>query len=89
MHAGFSTINTQQFGRQFVKLVANPHDLLMWHKPKRETGSKKPMGDASVLPPALDNIALDEYVKEHLVAALDILPAQDMTAALHQVHYGW
>lgn len=83
--AGFSTINTQRFGHQFVGRVANPHDLLMWFKPKREKGPKKHASDAPIMPPAPDSIALDEYVREHLLAALDILPAQDMTAALQQV----
>lgn len=66
--------------------VANPHDLLMWFKSKQKTqGPRRAADEASLVPPALDSIALDAYVSEHLVAALDILPAQDMTAALHQV----
>ena len=31
-YSGFSTINTQRFGQQFVGKVANPHDMILWHK---------------------------------------------------------
>ena len=31
-YTGFSTINAQRFGQRFVGKVANPHDILLWHK---------------------------------------------------------
>ena len=31
-YSGFSTINTQRFGQKFVGKVANPNDILLWHK---------------------------------------------------------
>ena len=31
-YTGFSTINSQRFGQKFVGKVANPHDVLHWHK---------------------------------------------------------
>ena len=31
-YTGFGTINTQRFGQKFVGKVANPHDVLHWHK---------------------------------------------------------
>lgn len=31
-YSGFSTVNTQRFGQQFVSKVANPHDMILWHK---------------------------------------------------------
>ena len=31
-YSGYSTINTQRFGQQFVGKVANPHDMILWHK---------------------------------------------------------
>ena len=31
-YSGFSTINTQRFGQMFVGRVANPHDMILWHK---------------------------------------------------------
>ena len=37
-YTGFSTINAQRFGQQFVGKVANPHDLLLFQK----TPARKP-----------------------------------------------
>ncbi len=31
-YTGFSTINAQRFGQKFVGRVANPHDMLLFHK---------------------------------------------------------
>jgi double-strand break repair protein MRE11 len=31
-YTGFSTINVQRFGQKYVGRVANPHDILLWHK---------------------------------------------------------
>ncbi len=31
-YTGFSTINVQRFGQKFVGRVANPHDMLLFHK---------------------------------------------------------
>jgi double-strand break repair protein MRE11 len=31
-YTGFSTINSQRFGQKFVSRVANPHDMLLFHK---------------------------------------------------------
>ncbi|CAG9463860.1 unnamed protein product [Pedinophyceae sp. YPF-701] len=31
-HAGFPTINSQQFGARFVDRVANPQDIMLWSK---------------------------------------------------------
>ena len=37
-YTGFTTINAQRFGQKFVGKVANPHDILLWHKaPVRKT----------------------------------------------------
>lgn len=42
-YTGFSTINAQRFGQKFVGKVANPHDILLWHK--------APVRKAKVQPP--------------------------------------
>lgn len=34
-YTGVSTINSQRFGQKFVGKVANPHDVLHWHKSKK------------------------------------------------------
>ena len=31
-YSGFTTINTQRFGQTFVGVVANPNDIILWHK---------------------------------------------------------
>ena len=33
---GFSTINPQRFGQKFVGKVANPHDVLLFHKSQKK-----------------------------------------------------
>ncbi len=39
-YGGFTTINPQRFGQEYVGKVANPHDMLAWAKTKR-AGPKK------------------------------------------------
>lgn len=31
-YTGFTTIHTLRFGQRFVNRVANPNDILLWHK---------------------------------------------------------
>lgn len=42
---GFSTINTQRFGQKFVGKVANPHDVLLFHKSSVKRGTRGDGGD--------------------------------------------
>ena len=42
---GFSTINTQRFGQKFVGKVANPHDVLLFHKSSVKRGTRRDGGD--------------------------------------------
>jgi double-strand break repair protein MRE11 len=37
-YSGFSTVNPQRFGQRFVGRVANPNDILLFHR-KRNTTS--------------------------------------------------
>ena len=39
-YTGFSTINSQRFGQKFVGKVANPQDVLHWHKAAAKKTSK-------------------------------------------------
>ena len=41
-YTGFSTINSQRFGQKFVGKVANPHDVLHWHKAAAKRLTKVP-----------------------------------------------
>jgi len=39
-HSGFSTLNNQRFGSRFVKEVANPSDILCFHRKRSTDGPK-------------------------------------------------
>lgn len=38
-YTGFTTIHTLRFGQRFVNRVANPNDILLWHKTTERCGS--------------------------------------------------
>jgi len=40
-HSGFSTLNNQRFGSRFVKEVANPSDILCFHRKRSKDGPKE------------------------------------------------
>ena len=40
-HTGFSTLNNQRFGARFVGRVANPADILMFHRKRKPQDAKK------------------------------------------------
>ena len=40
-HQGFTTLNNQRFGSRFVKDVANPSDILLFHRKRAETSRKE------------------------------------------------
>lgn len=55
-YTGFSTINVQRFGQKFVGKVANPHDVLLWHKVRGfSAGAPSPSAGAS---PSQDELLL-------------------------------
>ena len=39
-HSGFTTLNNQRFGSQFVGEVANPSDILLFHKRRQAESAK-------------------------------------------------
>jgi hypothetical protein len=49
-YTGFSTINAQRFGQQFVGKVANPHDLLLFQK----APARKPKACSPLIPFSLE-----------------------------------
>ena len=62
-YTGFSTINAQRFGQKFVGKVANPHDILLWHKApvrKAKVGGTATHGFVNMLaancPPHLEHV---------------------------------
>lgn len=95
---GFPTVPLQRFGAPFQGRVANPWDLLQFHKAaqRRTGGGKKehageplaPEGGAEAgeyLAPELGDFRrIDALVAEHLLATLQILTEGDMAAALEE-----
>ena len=97
---GFPTVPLQRFGAPFQGRVANPWDLLQFHKAaQRRTGAGKkehaatgeslaPEGAAEAgeyLAPELGDFRrIDALVAEHLPATLQILTEGDMAAALEE-----
>lgn len=88
-YTGFSTINAQRFGQKFVGKVANPHDILLWHKaPVRKAKAPGEVSESASLtegirPEALDERQIEDLIAEHLQQHLEILPEQDLANALH------
>ncbi|KAL3143519.1 hypothetical protein ABBQ38_002323 [Trebouxia sp. C0009 RCD-2024] len=89
-YTGFSTINAQRFGQKFVGKVANPHDILLWHKaPVRKAKAPGEVSEGAALtegirPEALDERQIEDLIAEHLQQHLEILPEQDLANALHE-----
>ena len=78
-HSGFATLNNQRFGSQFVGQVANPSDILLFHKRRqaeaakggKSAASRKKRGaaglDLPVEPEDLENLNIEDLVTENLV----------------------
>lgn len=95
---GFPTVSLQAFGRAFTGKVANPGDLLQFHKPikrapKREgtfagedgaAGGVEPTGDGAIPTEQSDYVRIGQLVAEHLPTSLEVLTEGDMAAALEQ-----
>lgn len=95
---GFSTINPQRFGQKFVGKVANPNDILLFHKSsKKRAGNGMDIDDDMAQEDELgmeeeaqaeglleDQRRIDRLVREHLSASegLQLLTSNDLSAAL-------
>lgn len=97
-HTGFEVISSQRFGHQFVGRVANPEEILLFHKRKGGTGSRSggaEMGDNLVIEDAMqeadDGSRIQDIVYRYLEGGhnLQILPEPDLNVAVQQfVHKG-
>lgn len=68
-HSGFSTVNNQRFGAKFVGNVANPDDILLFHRKKAEsraTKGKKVKEVTPLEPEELGVMNIDDLVVEQL-----------------------
>ena len=92
---GFSTINGQRFGQKFVGKVANPNDLLQFHKSlvrkKKEAegvvgrggGADVEVEEEAIGNPQLqDQRRIEQLVNTNLTAGLQLLSEMDMSNAL-------
>ena len=89
---GFPTVPLQRFGAAFQNRVANPWDLLQFHKcaTKRAKMERGPAADAGAAADdeapaggeANEHRRIDALVTQHLPASLQILTEGDMSLAL-------
>ena len=93
-YSGFATINPHRFGQRFVGRVANPNELLLFHK-RRTTSShtsSKAAKDAekdlllrTMKPDPLDNLKIEDLIESYLYEStkpLEILPEHELNNAL-------
>ncbi|KAJ3005189.1 Double-strand break repair protein mre11a [Thoreauomyces humboldtii] len=86
---GFTTFNPQRFGQAFVQRVANPKDILQFHRKRAGgagAGSKKKGDLANIdafIPEKLEDFRVEDLVTEYLNAQnLDILPENELGEAV-------
>jgi double-strand break repair protein MRE11 len=89
-HAGYATINNQRFGAKFLGQVANPTDILLFHRkkdPKLASVVKK-QGLKPMAPAELERANMEDLVRDQLVASADgklnIYGEQDLAEALEE-----
>ena len=91
-HSGFSTLNNQRFGARFVGLVANPVDILLFHRKKetdgrggvKRTKASKAL-EAPMVPQDHDEMKIEDLIKDNLQNAdkkLEIIDEAKMSLAL-------
>lgn len=86
-HSGFSTINNQRFGAQFVGKVANPGDILLFHRKKdpRLASTVKRKALQPVPPEELERTDMFDLIKGQLEAPdskLSFFKETDLSLAL-------
>jgi len=94
-HSGFSTLNNQRFGAQFVDEVANPAEILLFHRKKRPQDVKKGGGGKKrgsggnlmepIAPEDLAEVSVEDLIRENLQTdekKLEVLDESTMSVAL-------
>lgn len=86
-HMGFSTLNNQRFGAKFVSEIANPGDILLFHRKKdmklSSTATKKSI--LPIPPDELEKTNMEDLVKEQLEAPdkqLKLLEEHELSEAM-------
>jgi double-strand break repair protein MRE11 len=91
-HSGFTTLNNQRFGARFVGRLANPVDILLFHR-KKETGDRAGVKrrkaskalDTPIAPEEQDEMKVEDLIKDNLDIAdkkLEIFDETKLTLAL-------
>uniref|UniRef100_A0A7S4MXX5 Mre11 DNA-binding domain-containing protein n=1 Tax=Odontella aurita TaxID=265563 RepID=A0A7S4MXX5_9STRA len=95
-HSGFGTLNNQRFGSRFVTDIANPSDILLFHRRKQvesvkkggsKAGSKRGELDKPMEPEELAEVNVEDLVKENLELAdkkLQVLDERRLGIALDE-----
>ncbi|KAL3788485.1 hypothetical protein ACHAW5_002544 [Stephanodiscus triporus] len=98
-HSGFTTLNNQRFGSQFVGQVANPSDILLFHKRRQAENAKGGKSGASrrkrnsvgldvpVEPEDLEQINIEDLIVQNLAnndKKMELLDERSMGEALEQ-----
>ncbi|RKP05540.1 Mre11 DNA-binding presumed domain-containing protein [Thamnocephalis sphaerospora] len=86
---GFTPFNPQRFGQQFVDQVANPKDLLYYHR--KRTQAERRNAEAikinldAIMPEKLDLFRVEDLVDEFLALhSLEVLPENALGDAVRQ-----
>lgn len=69
-HSGYTTLNNQRFGGKFIGEVANPSDILLFHR-KKDPKAASTVKKASVqplVPEELEKTNMEDLVRDHLLA---------------------
>ncbi|KAM9973645.1 hypothetical protein ACTFIW_010759 [Dictyostelium discoideum] len=94
-YTGYSTINPQKFGQRFQGRVANPNDVLLFHRKKPTTLSSKKQKDGgggeldvdSIKDKEEDKVKVADFISEFLGNTpndrLQILSENDLFNSLH------
>ncbi|CAE7913034.1 MRE11 [Symbiodinium necroappetens] len=96
-HSGFDTISGATFGNQFVGRVANPDEVLLFHRRAGggATGSRKVQGLGDILEieentmPGDDGVKIQDIIYKYIEGEqnLQVLPEPDLNDAVpHPVH---
>lgn len=88
-HFGFSSLNNQRFGAKFVGDVANPSDILLFHRKKdaKLASTVKTTSIQPIAPEELERTNMEDLVREQLSVPdgkLQILGEKDLSEALEE-----
>jgi double-strand break repair protein MRE11 len=91
-HSGFTSLNNQRFGAKFVGAVANPDDVLLFHRKKEvnthaKASKKRTSMQKPIAPEELERTNMEDLVKELLGAPeqkLRLLVEKNLSLAMEE-----